>query len=127
MPVWIVKKFGGSSVGSIKRIEAIAQRLLEDCKRGELPLVVISAMSGQTDALIKMASKIHHGCHGEAYDMLLSSGEQISVALLSLALEKRGVQNTPLFGYQGWNQNCSFFYQACKPTRNTNKIKKNFV
>jgi len=124
MPVWIVKKFGGSSVGSIKRIEAIAQRLLEDCKRGELPLVVISAMSGQTDALIKMASKIHHGCHGEAYDMLLSSGEQISVALLSLALEKRGVKNTPLLGYQAGIQTDSFFSKACIQSIKTNKLKK---
>lgn len=124
MPVRVVKKFGGSSVGSIEKIEAVAQRLLEDYERGEQPLVVISAMSGQTDALIKMASKIHPGYHGEAYDMLLSSGEQISVALLSLALEKRGVKNTPLLGYQAGIQTDSFFSRACIQSIKINKLKK---
>ena len=80
----LLKKFGGASVGSIEKIEAVADRLLEDCQSGEKPIVVISAMSGQTASLIEMAHKIHPDSRGEAYDMLISSGEQVSVALLSL-------------------------------------------
>ena len=124
MQNWIVKKFGGSSVGSIEKIEAVADRLLKDWKNGVQPVVVISAMSGWTDTLIDMAVKIHPKSLGEAYDMLLSSGEQISVALLSLALEKRGVKNTPLLGHQAGIQTDSFFSKACIQSIKADKLKK---
>lgn len=120
----IVKKFGGTCVGSIKKIEAVAQLLYEDLKTGEQPIVVISAMSGWTNSLIEMACKIYPGFHGNAYDMLLSSGEQISVSLLSLALEKRGVKNTPLLGYQAGIQTNSFFSKACIQSIKTEKLEK---
>lgn len=120
----IVKKFGGSSVGSIEKIEAIADRLLKDSERGEQPIVVISAMSGYTNSLVKMAQKIHPSPQGEAYDMLLSSGEQVSLALLSLSLKKRGVQNTPLLGYQAGIQTDSFFSKACIQSIKTNTLEK---
>ncbi len=124
MPTRIVKKFGGSSVGSIEKIEAIAQRLLRGCQKGERALAVVSAMSGQTDSLIKMADKIYPGARGEAYDMLLSSGEQVSVALLSLALEKRGVKNTPLLGHQAGIKTDSLFSKACIQSIKPAKIEK---
>lgn len=120
----VVKKFGGSSVGSIKKIEAVARRLQEDCKKGEQPIVVISAMSGRTNSLSEMAHKIYPGFQGEAYDMLLSSGEQISLSLLSLALEKRGVKNSPLLGHQAGIQTDSFFSKACIQSIQTNKLEK---
>lgn len=120
----IVKKFGGSSVGSIEKIEAVADRLLKDCDRGEQPIVVISAMSGYTNSLVEMARKVHPSSQGEAYDMLISSGEQISVALLSLALEKRGVKNVPLLGYQAGIQTDSFFSKACIQSIKTDKLEK---
>ena len=120
----IVKKFGGTSVGSMKKISAVADRLLKDCERGEQPIVVISAMSGYTNSLVEMAHKIHPNPQGESYDMLLSSGEQISVALLSLALEKRGVKNTPLLGYQAGIQTDSFFSKACIQSIKTKRLEK---
>ena len=119
----IVKKFGGTSVGSIKKIESIAQRLAEDCQRGEQPLVVISAMSGRTDSLIQMAHKIYPHFQGEAYDMLLSSGEQVSISLLSLALEKRGIKNKPLLAYQARIQTSALFSKARIESIQTEKIK----
>lgn len=120
----IVKKFGGTSVGSIEKIKAIADRLLKDCERGEQPIVVISAMSGYTDSLVEMARKIHPYSQGEAYDMLLSSGEQISVALLSLALERRGVKNTPLLAYQAGIQTDAFFSKAGIQSIKTSKLEE---
>ena len=125
----IVKKFGGTSVGSIEKISLIADRLLKDWKRGERPVVVISAMFGQTSSLIEMAHKIHPMAQkkGEAYDMLLSSGEQISVALLSLALDKRRVKNTPLLAYQVGIQTNALFSKASIQSIQPEKLKKLLV
>ena len=120
----IVKKFGGSSVGSIKKISAVADRIAKDCEKGEKPIVVLSAMSGYTNSLIEMAHEIQTQPQGEAYDMLLSSGEQISVALLSLALEKRGIKNTPLLGYQAGIQTDSFFSKACIQSIETKQLEQ---
>ena len=120
----IVKKFGGTSLGSIEKISAVARRLARDCQRGEWPVVVVSAMSGRTNSLIKMAQKAHPHSQGLAYDMLLSSGEQVSLALLSLALEKRGIRNIPLLGYQAGIQTDSFFSKACIQSINKKEINK---
>lgn len=95
-----VKKFGGTSVGSIERIEHVADRLVKAYKAGERFVVVASAMAGETNRLVKLANDIHGGFKGPAYDMLLASGEQVSIALLSLALEKRGLKSLPLLAYQ---------------------------
>ena len=119
----IVKKFGGTSVSSLKKIKGIANRLQKDIERGEQPLVVLSAMSGYTDSLIKMADKIYPHFQGEAYDMLLSSGEQVSISLLSLALEKRGIKNKPLLAHQAGIQTSDFFSKASIESIQTKKIK----
>lgn len=96
----IVKKFGGTSVGSIERIEALADRLVRDRARGESPIVVASAMSGETNRLIGLAEAIDRDYRGPAYDMLIASGEQVSISLLAIALQKRGVQAQPLLAHQ---------------------------
>ena len=119
----VVKKFGGTSVGSIKKIEAIARRLAEDCRKGEQPLVVLSAMSGYTDSLIQMAHKVYPHYQGEAYDMLVSSGEQVSISLLSMALEKRKIKNKPLLAHQAGIQTSAFFSKARIESIQTEKIK----
>ncbi len=95
-----VKKFGGTSVGSIERIEAVAERMLEDIARGEKPIIVASAMSGETNRLVRLANDIDPLYRGLAYDMLLASGEQVSIALLAIALEKRGIKAIPLLAHQ---------------------------
>jgi aspartate kinase len=79
----IVKKFGGTSVGSLERIENVAARLQQDIQRGEVPIVVASAMSGETNRLVAMAEKIDADYRGPAYDMLVASGEQVAIALLA--------------------------------------------
>ncbi len=96
-----VKKFGGTSVGSIERIERVADRLCESYKNGERFVVVASAMSGETNRLVQLAHDIHPKARGgEAYDLLLASGEQVSISLLTLALLKRGVPASPLLAFQ---------------------------
>lgn len=96
----VVKKFGGTSVGSVQRIEAVAERLLKDVSNGQHPIVVASAMSGETNRLVQLASEVNPRYRGASYDMLLASGEQVSIALLAMALEKRGLQALPLLAFQ---------------------------
>jgi aspartate kinase len=96
----LVKKFGGTSVGSLERIEKVADRLVADIQRGEVPIVVASAMSGETNRLVAMAEKLDADYRGPAYDMLVASGEQVSIALLAIALQKRGVKAQALLAYQ---------------------------
>jgi aspartate kinase len=96
----VVKKFGGTSVGSVQRIEAVAARLQKDIQAGQSPIVVASAMSGETNRLVQLASEVNPKYRGPSYDMLLASGEQVSIALLSMALEKRGIKALPLLAFQ---------------------------
>ncbi len=97
----VVKKFGGTSLGSLDRIESVARRVVDDInKKKEKPILVASAMSGETNRLISMAHRISPKDHSLSYDMLLASGEQVSVALLAMALNKRGVKARPLLAFQ---------------------------
>jgi len=96
----VVKKYGGTSVGTVERIEAVADRLLSDFKSGQLPVVVVSAMSGETNRLVGLAQQIDPLYRGPAYDLLIASGEQVSVGLVSMALEKRGLKTQPLLAFQ---------------------------
>ncbi len=97
----IVKKFGGTSLGTLERIEAVADRVIEDIKlKGEKPILVASAMSGETNRLISLAHQIAPHDRSPAYDMLLASGEQVSIALLAMALHKRGYKARPLLAFQ---------------------------
>lgn len=96
----IVKKFGGTSVGSIERIEKLADRLKREIEQGQKPIVVASAMSGETNRLIALGEQIDPDYRGPAYDMLIASGEQVSISLLAIALQKRGIKTQPLLAYQ---------------------------
>jgi len=97
----VVKKFGGTSLGSLERIEHVAQRVMDDIKKkAEKPIVVASAMSGETNRLIEMAHQISPSDRSRSYDMLLASGEQVSISLLSMALEKRGIAARPVLAFQ---------------------------
>jgi aspartate kinase len=118
----IVKKFGGTSVGSIERIEMVAERLYNDYKNGERFVVVASAMAGETNRLVRMANEIYTEVKGPAYDMLLASGEQVSIALLSLALEKRGLKAQPFLAFQLGIQTDSIYSKARITNIDTKKL-----
>jgi aspartate kinase len=96
----VVKKYGGTSVGTIERIENVAARVLKDYNEGQLPVVVVSAMSGETNRLVGLAQQIDPLYRGPAYDLLVASGEQVSVGLVSMALEKKGLKSQPLLAFQ---------------------------
>jgi len=86
----IVEKFGGTSVGSVKRINAVADHLIKKHQQGEQLVVVVSAMSGETNRLVSLANDISDAPPPREMDVLLSTGEQVTIALLSMALHKRG-------------------------------------
>lgn len=85
-----VQKFGGTSVGSIERIEAVAEKVIGYREQGHDIVVVVSAMSGETNRLIGLAKEIDDNPLAREMDVLVSTGEQVTIALLSMALEKRG-------------------------------------
>ncbi len=84
----IVQKYGGTSVGSVDRIQAVAQRVLRTVHAGNSLVVVVSAMGKTTDGLVKLANEISANPSRREMDMLLSTGEQVSIALLSMALHE---------------------------------------
>lgn len=86
----IVQKYGGTSVGSVERIENVAEKIIAYRNRGHDIVVVVSAMSGETDRLLELAKAITLRPSPRELDVLLSTGEQVTIALLSMALEKRG-------------------------------------
>lgn len=118
----VVKKFGGTSVGSIERIETVAERVLADIQLGQKPIIVASAMSGETNRLVRMANDIDPRYRGPAYDMLVASGEQVSIALLAIALKKRGVRAVPLLAHQLGIQTDAIFSKARITSVNNQKL-----
>ena len=94
----IVQKYGGTSVGSIPKIENVAEKLIATRKAGHDVVVVVSAMSGETNRLIELAHQVTPHPDPREYDVLVSTGEQVTIALLSMALNKRGC---PAVSYTG--------------------------
>ena len=86
----IVQKYGGTSVGSIERIEAVARKAAATRDSGNQVIVVVSAMSGETNRLVSLANEITARPDPRELDVLLSTGEQVTIALLSMALQKIG-------------------------------------
>ncbi len=86
----IVQKYGGTSVGTPERIGAVADRVINYCRRGHQVVVVVSAMSGETDRLLGLAQQITASPDPREQDMLLATGEQVTIALLTMALQQRG-------------------------------------
>lgn len=96
----IVQKFGGSSVANVERIKRVAQRVISYRNKGYDLVVVVSALGDTTDELIELAQKITAEPSEREMDMLLSTGEQISVALLAMAIHRRGFQAISFTGAQ---------------------------
>jgi aspartate kinase len=98
--VLVVQKFGGTSVGDLERIKNVANRIKESVKKGDRVVVVVSAMSGETNKLIEYASYFSKEPKKKEIDLLLSSGERITSALLSIALNEMGIKATAMTGRQ---------------------------
>lgn len=96
----IVQKFGGTSVGSIERIEQVADKVARFCSDGHRIVVVVSAMSGETNRLIALAHEIQERPVPREMDVLVSTGEQVTTALMSMALAERGVKAKSYNGSQ---------------------------
>lgn len=96
----IVQKFGGTSVGSVERIKAVAQRVKQTVVQGNSVVVVVSAMGKSTDTLVQLAQGVSSNPCRREMDMLLSTGEQVSISLLSMALQELGQPAISLTGAQ---------------------------
>ncbi|ADW17925.1 aspartate kinase [Desulfobulbus propionicus DSM 2032] len=96
----IVQKFGGTSVGSTDKIKAVAQRVIKNHLQGNRMVVVLSAMSGETDRLTGLANAIQRIPDSREMDMLLATGEQVTVALFAMAIKEAGFDAISLLGDQ---------------------------
>ena len=96
----IVQKYGGTSVGSVEKIENVAERLIAAKKAGHDVVVAVSAMSGETNRLVEMAQQISSKPDPREYDVLVSTGEQVTIALLGMALKERGYDARSYTGSQ---------------------------
>ena len=94
----IVQKYGGTSVGNTERIDAVANRVIESKKAGHDLVVVVSAMSGETNKLLEYAAYFSDTPNQREVDMLLSSGERVTSALLAIALEAKGYPAVSMSG-----------------------------
>ena len=96
----IVQKYGGTSVGTVERIQAVAEKVAGFHKRGDQAVVVVSAMSGETNRLIELAKGVSDHPSPREMDVLVSTGEQVTIALLSMALQKLGINARSYTGSQ---------------------------
>lgn len=96
----IVQKYGGTSVGTVDRIKAVADRVIKTVKAGNSVVVVVSAMGKTTDGLVKLASEISETPSRREMDMLLATGEQVSISLVSMALQEAGQPAISMTGAQ---------------------------
>lgn len=96
----IVQKYGGTSMGSIERIKNVAQRVKRWHDNGHQVVVVVSAMSGETNRLIGLANEISKNPDPREYDQMVSTGEQVSISLLAMALKEIGVNAKSMTGGQ---------------------------
>ena len=109
----IVKKFGGSSVANKERIFNVARRCIEDYKKGHDIVVVLSAMGDTTDELLALAKSINPDASKREMDMLLTTGEQVSVSLMAMAMQALGVPAISLNAFQV-KMNCTSRYSNAR-------------
>ena len=96
----IVQKYGGTSVGTPERIKAVADRVKRFVDRGDQVVVVVSAMSGETNRLVALSQAVSSNPHPREMDVLLSTGEQVTIALLALALQEQSLDARSYLGSQ---------------------------
>jgi aspartate kinase len=96
----IVQKYGGTSVGNTEKIKAVGKKVIESHRKGNRMVIVLSAMAGQTDSLIQLAKEVTPDPDPRELDVLMSTGEQTSVALFAMALKSLGYDARSLLGFQ---------------------------
>jgi aspartate kinase len=121
----IVQKFGGTSVGSTEKIKAVARRVLGCQQQGNQMVVVLSAMSGETDRLTGFAQDIQEIPNRREMDMLLSTGEQVTIALFAMAVKEAGADAVSLLGDQVAIRTDDMHTKARIKSIDTEEIKKN--
>lgn len=118
----VVAKFGGTSVASPERIQKVADRLIKKKESGDKVVAVVSAMGKTTDELVGLAAAVNERPTKREMDMLLSTGEQVSMALLAMALQARGHEATSFTGWQAGIVTDSEFSSAKIEIINANRI-----
>lgn len=108
----IVQKYGGSSVANAERITNVANRIIETKKEGNQVVVIVSAMGDSTDELIEIAKKVNPNPPKREMDMLVSTGEQVSIALLAMAIQGKGESAVSLTGAQAGIRTNNFYTKA---------------
>ena len=120
----IVQKFGGSSVANAERVFNVAKIVTDTYKKGNKVVVVVSAQGDTTDDLIDKANEINPDASKREKDMLLAAGEQISIALLAMAIEKLGYPVVSLLGWQAGFETTSAYTSARIKRVRTDRIEK---
>jgi len=120
----IVQKFGGTSVGSIERIKNVAKRVKRSVEEGNKVIVVSSAMSGETDRLLSLTREITSNPDPREQDQVVSTGEQVAIGLLSIALKSMGVDAVSFTGWQVPIYTDSVYTKARIKRIDTHRIKK---
>ena len=111
-PMLIVQKYGGTSVGTIERMMNVARRCIQTQADGHDVAVVVSAMSGETNRLLALSRQIQDDPNDREVDVIVSTGEQVSVGLVALAIRKLGGKARSFLGHQVKIQTDSAFSRA---------------
>jgi aspartate kinase len=119
----IVQKYGGTSVGSPEKIKAVAERVLDYSRNGHEMVVVLSAMSGETDRLISLANSVQDRPDSREMDVLLSTGEQVTISLFAMAIKAAGFDAISFLGDQVKISTSSMHTKARIKSVDTDKVK----
>ncbi len=123
----VVQKYGGTSVGTVERIQEVAKRVVRYRERGDSVVVVLSAMSGETNRLVSLINEINPQGSAREKDVILSTGEQVTIGLLSLALEAKGCAARSYTGTQARVMTDNAFSKARISEIDGSKIKEDLV
>ncbi|WP_201714149.1 aspartate kinase [Rossellomorea arthrocnemi] len=120
----IVQKFGGTSVGSTDRMKRVAGYIVKEKEKGNDVVVVVSAMANTTDTLVKLAEELSDVPSKREMDMLLATGEQVTISLLTMALRNKGLEAVSLTGRQAGIQTDAVFGNAKITSIDTGRVKE---
>ena len=123
----IVQKYGGTSVGSPEKIKAVAERVLDYSRKGHDLIIVLSAMSGETDRLISLANNVQEQPDTREMDVLLSTGEQVTISLFAMAIKAAGFDAVSFLGDQVKILTSSMHTKARIQSVDTDKVKKHLA